>query len=133
MRENITEILSHKSTLQDCIASEIPRNTYIFKDTFVIVDTNIFLSHLCIVEHLMNIKLNGLLLKTYYNCLLSIVFVGGYRPFVLIPWIVIQELDYMKDGGGCRSIIQTNARKAVNFINKSLLISNSTLKGKLLR
>lgn len=59
MRERFSEIVSHKSSLEECITSEIPTNNYIFKDTFIVIDTNIFLSHLYTVENLMDIKLNG--------------------------------------------------------------------------
>lgn len=62
-------------------------------------------------------------------CLAFCLFVGVYRPFVLIPWIVVQELDYMKDGRDCKQFLQTSARRAVDFINKSLRNHNNTLKG----
>lgn len=44
--------------------------------------------------------------------------------------MVIQELDYMKDGRDGRQVLQMSARKAVNFINENLLRENTTLKGK---
>lgn len=59
MRQNAHEILSHKSSFQEIISAEIPKNDFVFKDTYIAVDTNIFLSHLDIVQHLLNIYING--------------------------------------------------------------------------
>lgn len=90
----------------------IPYNTSFLKDTFIVVDTNVFLSHLKVVADLMEVKLNGM-----------------EKAVILIPWMVIQELDYIKDGRGCKKTLQSSAQKAICFINQMLLVKDSNFKG----
>lgn len=90
----------------------MPRNRSIFKDLYIVVDTNIFLSHLDVVKDILRIKLNGI-----------------EKPYIYIPWMVIQELDYIKDGRSGGKNLQCNAQLAVKFINEMLLEKNSHCKG----
>lgn len=62
LRKHHDEIMEHTTYLKDYLSNkleEIPVNNTIFKDTFVVVDTNIFLSHLSTIRKIMNISLNG--------------------------------------------------------------------------
>lgn len=50
-----------------------------------------------------------------------------------VPWIVIQELDYFKDGRAGSRSLQELANKAVKFINQQLTSSTSNLIGQPVR
>lgn len=116
MRKHYDEVAEYKTAFKENLISKldkIPSNNTIFKDIFVVVDTNIFLSHLSTIQNILDIELNGV-----------------YKPTVLIPWMVIQELDYIKDGRSGGKSLQNNARAAVRFINENLLEKTSNLKGK---
>ncbi|KYQ55450.1 Uncharacterized protein C1orf26 [Trachymyrmex zeteki] len=67
---------------------------------YIVIDTNVFLSNLEIVEEAKDA-----------------VFKNYPRPFIVIPWTVIYELDYFKDNGA-NNELSIKARKAISFINK---------------
>lgn len=48
----------------------------------------------------------------------------------MVPWIVIQELDYMKDGRFGSKSIQPLASKAIKFIHGELVTNPHKFKGK---
>lgn len=48
---------------------------------------------------------------------------------VYVPWIVMQELDYFKDGRSGSPAMLKSARKAVKFINDNLIQPHTRLKG----
>lgn len=64
----------------------------------VVIDTNIFLSHLPIVKNLVEGK------QTYS------------KVHIYVPWMVLQELDYMKTNRDNKMKLELLARKAANFI-----------------
>ncbi|KAF5288226.1 hypothetical protein FQA39_LY03994 [Lamprigera yunnana] len=90
---------------------EIPKNETILKEIYIVVDTNIFISHLDIVAKLLTLKINGVV-----------------APIVLIPWIVIQELDFLKE---CTSEkkLKRYSQAAIRFINEKLSQKHPQLKG----
>ncbi|XP_071581304.1 uncharacterized protein Swt1 [Temnothorax nylanderi] len=65
----------------------------------IVVDTNVFLSNLEIIE-----KARDATFKNYP------------RPFIVIPWTVICELDYFKDNKS-KHELSLKARKAISFIH----------------
>lgn len=46
-----------------------------------------------------------------------------------MPWIVIQELDYFKDGRSGSPTMLKAAKKAIKFINDMLIRKHTKLKG----
>ncbi|KAF2902606.1 hypothetical protein ILUMI_03584 [Ignelater luminosus] len=111
LRKTFSQTPTPRSAFQEIIAkesSEITHNKTLLKTTYVVVDTNIFLSHLNVVENIMKIKINGNTGVTYVT--------------ILVPWIVIQELDYIKDRRSyTKSNLSAQAQKAIYFINQCLV------------
>lgn len=66
---------------------------------YIVVDTNVFLSNLDIIEQARDA-----------------VFKNYPRPFIVIPWTVICELDYFKDNKA-KYELSIKARKAISFIH----------------
>ncbi|XP_012541968.1 transcriptional protein SWT1 [Monomorium pharaonis] len=66
---------------------------------YIVVDTNVFLSNLEIVGEARDVTF-----KNYP------------RPFIVIPWTVIRELDYIKDNKS-KYELSIKARKAISFIH----------------
>ncbi|XP_058790584.1 transcriptional protein SWT1-like isoform X2 [Phymastichus coffea] len=81
-------------------SGHIPKKT---NALYIIIDTNVFLSNLPFVEEVRDSQSEKF-----------------GRPFIVIPWTVLQELDYIKDNkDNSRShALKLNARKAVDFLNK---------------
>lgn len=67
---------------------------------YIVVDTNVFLSNLEIIE-----EARDATFKNYP------------RPFIVIPWTVIHELDYIKSNKSTHEL-WIKARKAIAFINE---------------
>ncbi|XP_014484962.1 PREDICTED: transcriptional protein SWT1 isoform X2 [Dinoponera quadriceps] len=67
---------------------------------YIVIDTNVFLSNLEIIE-----QARDTAFKNYP------------RPFIVVPWTVIRELDYLKDDKSRSEALRTKARKAISFIN----------------
>ncbi|KAL6442894.1 hypothetical protein ACFW04_002740 [Cataglyphis niger] len=67
---------------------------------YIVVDTNVFLSNLKIIE-----EARDATFKNYP------------RPFIVIPWTVIHELDYIKNNKSTHEIC-VKARKAISFIHE---------------
>ncbi|KAH0947192.1 hypothetical protein HN011_004039 [Eciton burchellii] len=74
----------------------------------IVVDTNVFLSNLDIIEQIK--KTNG-----------------NLRPFIVIPWTVIHELDVLKDK--CKEELKGKANKAIRFIHELLASKNPHIIG----
>nr|XP_055042100.1 transcriptional protein SWT1 isoform X1 [Misgurnus anguillicaudatus]XP_055042101.1 transcriptional protein SWT1 isoform X1 [Misgurnus anguillicaudatus] len=72
------------------------------KSLLIVLDTNVLLSHL---EFVKKIKSNGLAALGF--------------PTLLIPWVVLQELDYLKSGK-LSSKVEHKARPAVHYIYSCL-------------
>lgn len=115
MRQNFDQVVQYQTPFNQMVTEnleELPRNNSVFKDIYIVVDTNIFLSHLSLVRELMELKLNGVV-----------------EPIILIPWFVIQELDYIKDGRSGVKRLQHNAQHAVKFIHENLVAKRRNFKG----
>ncbi|KAI4470320.1 pin domain [Holotrichia oblita] len=56
-------------------------------------------------------------------------FVAKCDHVVYVPWIVIQELDYFKDGRSGSPAMLKAARKAIKFVNDMLTRKHAKLKG----
>lgn len=76
----------------------------------VIVDTNILLSHLPIVKMLLE------------KC------ESGKKIQIYIPWMVLQELDYMKTKNEKKNSIEILARKAASFLFEQIKNKNSSFR-----
>lgn len=62
LRKNHDEVMEHKTLFKDNLTNklgEIPQSSGAFTDTFIVVDTNIFLSHLSLIQRIIKQKLNG--------------------------------------------------------------------------
>ncbi|KAJ8384511.1 hypothetical protein AAFF_G00204260 [Aldrovandia affinis] len=75
---------------------------HIHRDSLIILDTNILLSHLDFVKKMRSHGLGAL----------------GF-PNILIPWVVMQELDALKDGK-LSSSVKHKAKPAVHYIYNTL-------------
>ncbi|KAK2908099.1 transcriptional protein SWT1 isoform X1 [Channa argus] len=73
------------------------------QDLILILDTNILLSHLDYVKKITSHGLGAL----------------GF-PVVLIPWVVLQELDFLKKGRGLSGSVAHLATPAISYIHNSL-------------
>ncbi|XP_076248874.1 swt1 RNA endoribonuclease isoform X2 [Calliopsis andreniformis] len=84
------------------------------KQLYIVVDTNVFLSNIEAVE-----LAKEAVFKTYD------------RPFIVIPWTVIRELDYIKDNHSKTksATLCAKARRAVNYINKLFSSKHSRVIG----
>ncbi|XP_065792272.1 transcriptional protein SWT1 isoform X3 [Muntiacus reevesi] len=80
----------------------IPSNTASDKKLLIVIDTNILMNHLKFVRLLMTAEISGF-----------------DRLVLIIPWVVVQELDRMKAGKLLKHA-QHKAIPAVHFINDSL-------------
>ncbi|GJQ68173.1 hypothetical protein Trydic_g16823 [Trypoxylus dichotomus] len=78
---------------------------------YIVVDTNIFISHLNVIRNVLS--------EMY----------AAYNHVVHIPWIVVQELDYFKDGRLGSPVMLIAAKKAIKFINDNLIQKHPRLKG----
>ncbi|XP_065811647.1 transcriptional protein SWT1 isoform X1 [Labrus bergylta] len=73
------------------------------QDLFLVLDTNILISHLDYVKKIRSHGLEAL----------------GF-PVVLIPWVVLQELDSLKRGNGLSGSVAHRATPAISYICNSL-------------
>ncbi|XP_077391061.1 transcriptional protein SWT1 [Festucalex cinctus] len=73
------------------------------QDIILVLDTNILLSHLCYVKTMEHSGLGALGL-----------------PIVLIPWVVLQELDSLKNRKGVNNSVADLACPAISYIYNSL-------------
>ncbi|XP_026474878.1 uncharacterized protein LOC113378545 [Ctenocephalides felis] len=89
------------------------QNKLISDRLHVVVDTNIFLVHLHFVQY-------DLLHLNYENL---------HQPVVVVPWIVLQELDCIKDRKGENQQLQNLARRAINYLNKSFMEQSPKIHG----
>ncbi|XP_023222290.1 transcriptional protein SWT1-like [Centruroides sculpturatus] len=80
-------------------------------DLFIVVDTNIFLSHL-----------------KYVKCLIELQITEYGVPLVIIPWVVIQELDSLKNNRNAKNIFH-KATEAVHFVFKKLKSGHPRIRG----
>ncbi|XP_067086431.1 LOW QUALITY PROTEIN: transcriptional protein SWT1 [Osmerus mordax] len=84
-------------------ATHTQNKELIQQELIVVLDTNILLSHLGLVKKMISHGLGGL----------------GF-PTVLIPWVVLQELDSLKNGKRLSSSVAHLATPAVHYIYTSL-------------
>ncbi|XP_059197577.1 transcriptional protein SWT1 isoform X2 [Centropristis striata] len=73
------------------------------QELIIVLDTNILLSHLDYIKKIQSHGLGGL----------------GF-PIILIPWVVLQELDYLKRGRGLSGSVAHMATPAISYIYNSL-------------
>ncbi|XP_057696999.1 transcriptional protein SWT1 [Corythoichthys intestinalis] len=82
------------------------------QDVILVLDTNILLSHL---DYVKNMPKRGL---------------GAFGiPIVLIPWVVLQELDSLKKGKGLKDCVAHLACPAISYIYNSLKLRERHLWG----
>lgn len=81
-----------------------------FKDVFVIIDTNILISHLDDVKRF--IQKNKERIGTQHNDKK----ISKNLIYVIIPWIVIQELDLLKSKNESDSSIAIKSRESINYL-----------------
>eukprot|EP00049_Salpingoeca_infusionum_P006220 m.103346 g.103346 ORF g.103346 m.103346 type:complete len:462 (+) comp13234_c2_seq2:102-1487(+) len=86
---------------------------------YIVVDTNVLLTHLHILEAIVQVPLNVEL-----------------EPVLVIPWVVVRELDYLKNNhqsteivGGVEMTIASLSRRATRWIQHYLALHAPGLKG----
>uniref|UniRef100_A0AAV2L165 Transcriptional protein SWT1 n=1 Tax=Knipowitschia caucasica TaxID=637954 RepID=A0AAV2L165_KNICA len=93
------ELTSMEIDPPDCRATDTECKGPSQQDVIIVLDTNILLSHLTYVKDIVTCGLKG-----------------GGLPVVLIPWVVLQELDCLKK----KQALAQQAVKAISYINTSL-------------
>jgi predicted ribonuclease YlaK len=95
--------------LQTLFAAKKPASSVSYQDNlYLVLDTNILLSHL---DFLMELK----------DCAIK----GVGRPVLVIPWTVMQELDGLKNQDG----IGDRARRAIQFLHSCFLSNHPRVRG----
>ncbi|KAK5642349.1 hypothetical protein RI129_008516 [Pyrocoelia pectoralis] len=120
LRKNVTPHTAPLTTFQKTISETLINmtvNQSMYRQIFIVVDTNVFLSNLDLVNELLDFKINVS---------------GVSNPCIMIPWIVIQELDYLKDSDR-QSNINNSAQNAIKFINEKLAKKDPQVKGQSVR
>lgn len=101
------------SYLLNCDASQ-PMQTdeaSLNPDLFIVVDTNIFLNHL-----------------KYIKRITELVFTDYGYPLIIIPWVVIQELDSLKNNRNAKNVLY-KATEAVHFVFRKLKSGHPRIRG----
>lgn len=105
------------------LTKEMPENVLRFSNTFdrksnqelyIVIDTNVFLSNLEAIE-----QARDAIFKSYG------------RPFIVVPWTVLRELDYIKDNRSMTKSpsLQAKARRAVRFLYQHFSAKHPRVKG----
>ncbi|XP_015268262.1 PREDICTED: transcriptional protein SWT1 [Gekko japonicus] len=108
--ETCGELTSMEIDLPDEEANKFSRNLSDM-NTLIVIDTNILISHLELIKSLKNTDIPG---------------IGKFG--LVIPWVVLQELDNLKKGRILANVAQ-KAIPAVHFIHMCLKDQNSKLWG----
>ncbi|XP_044269715.1 transcriptional protein SWT1 [Tribolium madens] len=98
-------------------ASDSTFNTQVTSSSggfYIVVDTNIFLSHLKIIADIITMTVKG-----------------PREPIIFVPWIVTEELDFIKGDSNKRNLRQ-KAQDAIKFIEKTMSSKHQRLKGQTL-
>ncbi|XP_023933787.2 transcriptional protein SWT1 [Bicyclus anynana] len=85
-------------------------------NVILVIDTNIFIHELDLIKNVLNSHIKGY----------------SEPPTLLVPWRVINELDFMKDHNNGKASICKRARAAMDYLYKSLP-ENNRIKGQSLR
>ncbi|XP_062961415.1 transcriptional protein SWT1 [Cynocephalus volans] len=96
------ELMSMEIDLVEDDVHSSAANTASEKKLLIVIDTNILMSHLKFVRNLKTKEIPGF-----------------YGLVLIVPWVVVQELDHMK-AGKLLKCAQHKAIPAVHFINDSL-------------
>lgn len=99
LSETITQSISGQQPLVD------------YKGIYLITDTNVFLQHLDLIKKIVNADTGS---ATYIVC---------------VPWIVVQELDRIRNRRTDKKDLSAMAFKAILYINKMLETKNPKLRG----
>ncbi|XP_077188768.1 transcriptional protein SWT1 isoform X2 [Paroedura picta] len=108
--ESCGELTSMEIDLPDEDANKSSRKL-LDMNTLIVIDTNILISHLDLIKSLKNMDIPG---------------IGKFG--LVIPWVVLQELDNLKKGRILANVAQ-KAIPAVHFIHMCLKDPNSKLWG----
>ncbi|KAB0796273.1 hypothetical protein PPYR_10334 [Photinus pyralis] len=113
-KKNVISKLTPMSIFQEKISTTLEKmevNDTMFREIYIVVDTNVFISNLGLIEELLSLEINGVV-----------------NPSIMIPWTVIQELDYLKDSIG-ENDLGRKAKMAIRFINEKLSAQDKQVKG----
>lgn len=58
------------------------------------------------------------------------VFLGPVQPILYIPWMVVTELDYIKDSSSSNEKLNKDVMNSIKFINTALKNKNERIVGK---
>lgn len=114
LRKSVTPQMEPLTKFQKAISDTLIKmtvNESMHRQIFIVIDTNIFISNLNIVHELLELKINGV-----------------SKPCIMIPWTVIQELDYLKDADR-QTNVNNSAQKAIKFINGKMAKKDPQVKG----
>ncbi|KAJ3662848.1 hypothetical protein Zmor_007193 [Zophobas morio] len=81
---------------------------------FIVVDTNIFLSHLQLIKNIVTMSVKG-----------------EVRPVIFIPWIVIEELDFIKEDTK-KTNLKLKAQEAIKYVEKTMASKDDRMQGQTL-
>ncbi|KAK6195260.1 hypothetical protein SNE40_000728 [Patella caerulea] len=116
LQEVREEIKTFPDQLDEGINDDItPIKDFTNKNLHLIIDTNILVQSLKFLQNILETVLDGFGL-----------------PYIVIPWIVMQELDYIKDGKSRHNVNQftkDKAFKAVKFLFSCLQSGHPRVRG----
>jgi rRNA-processing protein FCF1 len=114
--DNSEEIVSNTCTSPSSSLMTFNRNSCdtLTSDLFIVVDTNIFLSQMQLIRDI-----------------ISMTITGSNKPIIFIPWIVIEELDFIKEDSSKKSL-KFKARDAIKYIEKTLCEKHPRIRGQTL-
>ncbi|KAJ3635225.1 hypothetical protein MTP99_008148 [Tenebrio molitor] len=114
--DNSEEIVSNTCTSPSSSLMTFNRNScdMLTSDLFIVVDTNIFLSQMQLIRDI-----------------ISMTITGSNKPIIFIPWIVIEELDFIKEDSSKKSL-KFKARDAIKYIEKTLCEKHPRIRGQTL-
>ncbi|XP_055954294.1 transcriptional protein SWT1 [Patella vulgata] len=116
LQEVREEIRSFPDQLDEAINDDImPIKDFKNKNLYLIIDTNILVQSLKFLQNILETVIEGFGL-----------------PYIVIPWIVMQELDYIKDGKSRHNVNQftkDKAFKAVKFLFSCLQSGHPRVRG----
>ncbi|XP_018572896.1 transcriptional protein SWT1 [Anoplophora glabripennis] len=104
--KNETEVSKQEEEVK-----EIIKDPEKIKNVCIIVDTNVFIWGLSKIRDILNLKTTE-----------------SFKPIIYVPWMVITELDYMKDSCSDAKLLKSVVN-AIKFINAALENNNHRVVG----
>lgn len=118
---------------------EVKQKNLKSKTLCIVVDTNIFIKSLSKLKDILAMKLQGEVyccdakilyksISSFFSLFLS--FLGDVKLILFIPWMVVTELDFMKDTSCSNEKLKKDVMSSIKFINSCLESKNERVVGK---